>query len=71
MVKLRADIAVREMRWQYVLDNAQQFCRQQDLHLGRQDVLKVGCAATAILLKDCAPGVFDLQDHLDRVMKQE
>ncbi|KAJ7846812.1 hypothetical protein B0H13DRAFT_2285702 [Mycena leptocephala] len=49
----------------------QKFCRQRDLRLGRQDVLKVGCAATAILLEDCAPGAFNLQDHLDRVMKQE
>ncbi|KAJ7447560.1 hypothetical protein B0H11DRAFT_1878681 [Mycena galericulata] len=64
-------IAAGEMRWQYVLDNVQQWCRQRDLRLGRQDVLKVGCAATAILLEDCAPGAFDLQDHLDRVMKQE
>jgi hypothetical protein len=58
------------MRWHYFLDNVQKFCRQRDLHLGRQDVLKVGCAATAILLEDCAPGAFDLQDHLDRVMRQ-
>ncbi|KAJ6628266.1 hypothetical protein B0H10DRAFT_1778257 [Mycena sp. CBHHK59/15] len=59
------------MRWQYVLDNVQEWCRQRDLRLGRQDVLKVGCAATAILLEDCAPGAFNLQDHLDRVIKQE
>ncbi|KAJ7493475.1 hypothetical protein FB451DRAFT_1490540 [Mycena latifolia] len=75
MIQLRGSvadgIAVREMRWQYVLDNVQEWCRQRDLRIGRQDVLKVGCAATAILLEDCAPGAFDLQDHLDRVMKQE
>ncbi|KAJ7244495.1 hypothetical protein C8J57DRAFT_1680834 [Mycena rebaudengoi] len=64
-------VAVGEMRWQYVLDNVQKFCRQRDLRLGRQDILKVGCATTAILLEDCAPGAFDLQDHLNRVMKQE
>ncbi|KAJ7043878.1 hypothetical protein C8F04DRAFT_1361422 [Mycena alexandri] len=75
MQHLRQDIAdgiaVGEMRWQYVLDNVQEWCRQRDLRLGRQDVLKVGCAATAILLEDCAPGAFNLQDHLDRVMEQK
>ncbi|KAK7028578.1 hypothetical protein R3P38DRAFT_2525871 [Favolaschia claudopus] len=60
-----------EMLWQYTLDNVQQFCRQRDLRLGRQDILKVGCAATAILLEDCAPGAFNLQDHLNRMVKQE
>jgi hypothetical protein len=75
LTKLRQSIAdgivVGQMRWQYVLDNVQKFCRQHNHCLGRQDILKVGCAATAILLEDCAPGAFDLQDHLDRVMKQE
>ncbi|KAJ6495854.1 hypothetical protein DFH09DRAFT_1448534, partial [Mycena vulgaris] len=32
---------------------------------------QIGCAATAILLKDCAPGDFNLQDHLEHAMKQE
>ncbi|KAJ7867127.1 hypothetical protein B0H13DRAFT_2236750 [Mycena leptocephala] len=64
-------IANGTMYWQLVLDNVQQYCRQRDHRLGRQDVLKVGTAATAILLEDCAPGAFNLQDHLDRVMKQE
>ncbi|KAJ7263041.1 hypothetical protein C8J57DRAFT_1071083 [Mycena rebaudengoi] len=64
-------VAVGQMRWQLVLDNVQQFCRQRDLRLGRQDILKVGTAATALLLEDCAAGAFNLQDHLDRVMKQE
>ncbi|KAJ7812439.1 hypothetical protein B0H14DRAFT_2377568 [Mycena olivaceomarginata] len=62
LTKLRQSIAdgiaVGQMRWQYVLDNVQKFCRQRDHHLGRQDILKVGCAATAILLEDCAPGAF-------------
>ncbi|KAJ6550402.1 hypothetical protein DFH09DRAFT_1501362 [Mycena vulgaris] len=75
LAELRASIAegvaAGEMVWQYVLDNVQEWCRQRDLRLGRQDVLKVGCAATALLLEDCAPGAFNLQDHLDRVMKQE
>ncbi|KAJ7661643.1 hypothetical protein B0H17DRAFT_844813, partial [Mycena rosella] len=51
--------------------NVQEWCRQRDLCLGRQDVLKVGCAATAILLEDVPPGAYDLQPHLDLVMKQE
>ncbi|KAJ7784967.1 hypothetical protein DFH07DRAFT_726168 [Mycena maculata] len=75
LAKLRESVAEGiangTMRWQIVLDNVQQYCRQRDHRLGRQDVLKVGTAATAILLEDCAPGAFDLQDHLDRVMKQE
>ncbi|KAJ6631665.1 hypothetical protein B0H10DRAFT_1772569 [Mycena sp. CBHHK59/15] len=57
--------------WQIVLDNVQQYCRQRDHRIGREDVLKIGTAATAILLEDCAPGAFDLQDHLDRVMRRE
>jgi hypothetical protein len=68
LTKLRQSIAdgiaVGQMRWQYVLDNVQKFCRQRDHRLGRQDILEVGCAATAILLEDCAPGAFDLQDRL-------
>ncbi|KAJ7759727.1 hypothetical protein DFH07DRAFT_740983 [Mycena maculata] len=64
-------IANGTMYWQIVLDNVQQYCRQRDHRLGCQDVLKVGTAATAILLEDCAPGAFNLQDHLDRVMQQE
>jgi hypothetical protein len=70
-VSVAEGIAQGTMRWQIVLDNVQQYCRQRDHRLGRQDVLKVGTAATAILLEDCAPGAFDLQDHLDRVLKQE
>ncbi|KAJ6617040.1 hypothetical protein B0H10DRAFT_1948722 [Mycena sp. CBHHK59/15] len=64
-------IAAGTMRWQFVLDNVQEWCRQRDNRIGRQDVLKIGTAATAILLEDCAPNAFDLQDHLDRVMRQE
>ncbi|KAJ6610317.1 hypothetical protein B0H10DRAFT_2293130 [Mycena sp. CBHHK59/15] len=75
LAKLRESVAEGiangTMYWQIVLDNIQQYCRQRDHRLGRQDVLKVGTAATAILLEDCAPGAFNLQDHLDRVMKQE
>ncbi|KAJ6630001.1 hypothetical protein B0H10DRAFT_2208149 [Mycena sp. CBHHK59/15] len=64
-------IAAGTMGWQLVLDNVQQYCRQRDHRRRHQDVLKVGTAATAILLEDCAPRAFDLQDHLDRGMKQE
>ncbi|KAJ6527968.1 hypothetical protein DFH09DRAFT_1327907 [Mycena vulgaris] len=75
LAKLRESVAVGiangTMYWQIVLDNVQQYCRQGDHRLGREDVLKFGTAATAILLQDCAPGAFNLQDHLDRVMKQE
>ncbi|KAJ7685894.1 hypothetical protein B0H17DRAFT_1204590 [Mycena rosella] len=75
LAKLRESVAegikTGTMRWQIVLDNVQQYCRQRDHRIGRQDVLKIGTAATAILLEDCAPGAFDLQDHLERVMRQE
>ncbi|KAJ7680071.1 hypothetical protein B0H17DRAFT_1232529 [Mycena rosella] len=75
LAKLRESVAEGikngTMRWQIVLDNVQQYCRQRDHRIGRQDVLKIGTAATAILLEDCAPGAFDLQDHLERVMRQE
>ncbi|KAJ7774511.1 hypothetical protein DFH07DRAFT_952214 [Mycena maculata] len=64
-------IATSTMRWQLVLDNVQQYCRQHDHRIGREDALKIGTAATAILLEDCAPGAFDLQDHLDWVMHRE
>ncbi|KAJ6478358.1 hypothetical protein C8R45DRAFT_1157217 [Mycena sanguinolenta] len=56
--------------WQIVLDNVRQYCRQRDHRIGREDVLTVGTAVTAILLEDCAPGAFDLQVHLDRVMQR-
>ncbi|KAJ7687522.1 hypothetical protein B0H17DRAFT_1136251 [Mycena rosella] len=75
LAKLRGSVAEGikngTMRWQIILDNVQQYCRQRDLRLGREDVLKVGTAATEILLEDCAPGAFDLQNHLDLVIKQE
>ncbi|KAK7015808.1 hypothetical protein R3P38DRAFT_3321613 [Favolaschia claudopus] len=73
--KLRQSIleglAKGTMYWQLVLDNVQEYCRQRDHRIGREDVLKIGTAATAILLEDCSPGAFDLQDHLNRVVRQE
>ncbi|KAJ6616016.1 hypothetical protein B0H10DRAFT_2219902 [Mycena sp. CBHHK59/15] len=75
LAKLRESVWERitagTMCLQIVLDNVQQYCRVCDQRIGRQDVLKVGMAATSILLEDCAPDVFDLTDHLDHVMKQE
>ncbi|KAF7358795.1 hypothetical protein MSAN_01218800 [Mycena sanguinolenta] len=64
-------IATGTQDWQIVLDNVQQYCRQRDHRIGREDVLKFGTAATAILLEDCAPGAFDLQDYPNRVMQQD
>jgi hypothetical protein len=43
-----------------VLDKVQQYCCQRDHRIGREDVLKIGTAATAILLEDCLPSAFDL-----------
>ncbi|KAJ7874602.1 hypothetical protein B0H13DRAFT_2669048 [Mycena leptocephala] len=38
----------------------------------REDIQEgIAAAATAILLEDCPPGAFDLQDYLDRVMSKE
>ncbi|KAJ7687950.1 hypothetical protein B0H17DRAFT_1135959 [Mycena rosella] len=50
-----------EMRWQYVPDNVQEWCRYETFAL-------VG--KTSLKSEDCAPGAFDLQDHLNRAMKQ-
>ncbi|KII90232.1 hypothetical protein PLICRDRAFT_108509 [Plicaturopsis crispa FD-325 SS-3] len=73
--KLRASVKsgtdAGEMRWQIVLDNVQEYCPVREHRVGRQDELKMGTAATAILLEDCAPGAFNLTDHLDRVAKKE
>lgn len=64
-------IARKTMKYAIILDNVQEYCPQHEHRIGRQDELKVGTAATAILLEDCAPGAFDLKDHLDRVAKKE
>ncbi|KAF8057175.1 hypothetical protein FPV67DRAFT_1566211 [Lyophyllum atratum] len=64
-------IANGEMTWKFVLDNVQQYEVHRESRIGRQPNLKVGTAATAIKLDDCAPGAFNLADHLERVMKME
>ncbi|KAJ7501869.1 hypothetical protein B0H11DRAFT_2188720 [Mycena galericulata] len=64
-------IANKTIYWQIVLDNVQQYCRARDHRIGREDILKICTAATAKLLEDCAAGAFNLQDHLDRVMRRE
>ncbi|KAG6913892.1 hypothetical protein DXG01_003673 [Tephrocybe rancida] len=60
-----------EVTWKYILDNVQWWDTQREHHIGCQANMKVGTAATAIKLEDCAPGVFNLANHLERVMKME
>lgn len=66
--EVAAGVENHDMYFKIVLDNVQQFARQRDQRLGRGDVLKVGTAATAVRLYDCAPGAFSLQPHLDLVL---
>ncbi|KAG6818589.1 hypothetical protein H0H93_003702 [Arthromyces matolae] len=75
LLKLQKDVAEGlkkdEVTWKYILDNVQRYDIQREHRIGRQANLKVGTAATAIKLEDCAPGAFNLADHLERVMKME
>ncbi|KAG6906503.1 hypothetical protein DXG01_013606 [Tephrocybe rancida] len=57
--------------WKYVLDNVQRYDVQRKHRIGRQLTMKVGTTATAIKLDDYAPNAFDLEDHLQCVMKME
>ncbi|KAF7971918.1 hypothetical protein HWV62_19431 [Athelia sp. TMB] len=50
-----------------ILDNIQQYIEAHEEGIGRASQLKCGTAATAVRLDNCAPGAFDLKDHLDRV----
>ncbi|KAF7971926.1 hypothetical protein HWV62_19447 [Athelia sp. TMB] len=50
-----------------LLDNIQQYVEAHEEGIGRASQLKCGTAATAVRLDNCAPGAFDLKDHLDRV----
>ncbi len=61
----------REAGYCIVLDNVQEYCLAREAGIGHQSVLKVGTAATAVQLEDCAPNAFDFRDHLTRVMKKE
>jgi len=54
-----------------VLDNVQQYCLVHEEGIRKENQLKVGTAATAVYLEDCAPGAFKAQDHIDRIAKQE
>ncbi|SJL18473.1 uncharacterized protein ARMOST_22062 [Armillaria ostoyae] len=63
--------AKREAGYCCVLDNIQEYCLAREAGIGYQSVLKVGTAATAVRLEDCAPSAFNLQDHLSCVIKKE
>ncbi|THU87469.1 hypothetical protein K435DRAFT_681625 [Dendrothele bispora CBS 962.96] len=55
----------------YILDNIQ---RHADVYEGgilRKSKMKVGCSATAIDLEGCPENAWDLEDHLDRIIKNE
>ncbi|KAF8884726.1 hypothetical protein CPB84DRAFT_1816928 [Gymnopilus junonius] len=53
--------------WCLVLDNVQEYCPVYEGGIAHQNILKVGTAGTAICLKDCKPGAFDLESHLAHV----
>lgn len=59
------------MTWKFVLDNVQRYALEREHRIGRHDQLKIGTAATAIKMDDCAEGAFDLHDHLKRVMEMK
>ncbi|RDB16838.1 hypothetical protein Hypma_002483 [Hypsizygus marmoreus] len=64
-------VAQGTLTWKFVLDNVQRWDAQREHRLGRQDQLRIGTAATAIKLEDCAPGAFNLEPYLENVMKME
>lgn len=72
---LRSDVAsqisCKEVRWCFVLDNVQQYTVVREHGIGRENVLKVGTAATAVRLDDCAPGAFNIDDYLSRVIQND
>ncbi|THU81361.1 hypothetical protein K435DRAFT_693751 [Dendrothele bispora CBS 962.96] len=73
--QLRQDIQnglnASEMRYRWVLDNIQQYLKVWEGGVGRDSRLVTGCAATAIRLEDVAPGAFDLDDHIQRILKNK
>ncbi|THU77523.1 hypothetical protein K435DRAFT_877734 [Dendrothele bispora CBS 962.96] len=66
---LMEGVKVSEMRYRWVLDNIQQYVKVWEGGIGRENRLLSGCAGTAILIEDTAPGAFDLDDHITRLMK--
>jgi hypothetical protein len=60
-----------ETEWCLILDNVQEYCPVYEGGIGRESILKVGTAGTAIRLEDCKPGAFDLQSYLSRVAQKE
>ncbi|KAG6913731.1 hypothetical protein DXG01_004674 [Tephrocybe rancida] len=75
LTELRKDVAEGvargEVTWKYILDNVQWWDTQREHCIGCQANMKVGTAATVLKPKDCAPGAFNLADHLECVMKME
>ncbi|KAK7021767.1 hypothetical protein VNI00_017278 [Paramarasmius palmivorus] len=67
----REHAARDEVGWCQVMDNIQEYCVENEGGLLRENKLKCGTAATAIKLKGCPPGAFDLDDHINRLIKNE
>ncbi|THV05746.1 hypothetical protein K435DRAFT_790011 [Dendrothele bispora CBS 962.96] len=67
---LMEGVKVSEMRYRWVLDNIQQYVKVWEGGIGRENRLLSGCAGTAILIEDTAPGAFDLDDHITRLIKK-
>ncbi|KAK7446004.1 hypothetical protein VKT23_014627 [Stygiomarasmius scandens] len=73
--KLRTDMKEGTDHWKmlyrWVVDNVQQFIKVWEGGIGRDNLLISGCAGTAILMDDVAPGAFDLDDHIERVLRND
>lgn len=54
-----------------ILDNVRQYCLVRGHRSSRQDQLKVGTAATAVFLDDCASGAFDLEARVEKQERRE
>ncbi|KDR66902.1 hypothetical protein GALMADRAFT_80370 [Galerina marginata CBS 339.88] len=60
-----------ETEFALIIDNVQEYCQVYEGGIARENILKVGTAATAVRLDDCKPGAFDCKSHLLRVVQKE
>ncbi|KAF9005371.1 hypothetical protein BDZ89DRAFT_1145164 [Hymenopellis radicata] len=73
--KLRKSVAEHaergELGWRIIMDNVQGYALVREPGHGKQSVLKVGTAATAVRLYDCPPDAFKLEPYLARVIENK
>ncbi|KAF9002660.1 hypothetical protein BDZ89DRAFT_926566, partial [Hymenopellis radicata] len=60
-----------ELGWRIIMDNVQGYALVREGQHGKQSVLKVGTAATAVRLYDCPPDAFKLQPYLDSIIENK